>query len=163
MRKHILSRSNGDRFNDDAHVKELPIDALASVFVSSEETEHPIECAFDEARGPGGTRWVAGETGEQFIILAFDTPQAIRQVVIEIEERDAYRTQEIQLAVSKDGGITYQELRRQEFNFSPDSTTFEREEWTIAERDVTHVRLWIKPDKGDKVCRATLTSLSVRE
>jgi hypothetical protein len=132
------------------------------VFVSSEEQDHPIECAFDQQRGPGGTRWVAGENGGQLVILAFDTPQTIRQVAIEVEERDVYRTQEIQLAVSNDGGVTYRELRRQEFNFSPDSTTFEREEWTMSEQDITHVRLRIKPDKGDKVCRATLTSLSLR-
>jgi hypothetical protein len=161
MRKHIL-RFNGNRVNEEIHAEEIPIDAMATVFVSSEEPDHPIECAFDQERGPGGTRWVAGENGAQHIILAFDTPQAIGQVAIEIEEREVDRTQEMQLAVSKDGGMTYRELRRQEFNFSPDNTTFEREEWTISEQDVTHVRLWIKPDKGDKACRATLTSLSLR-
>ena len=157
MRKYILHR-----FNERTQVEELPIDALATVFVSSEEMDHPIDCAFDQQRGPGGTRWVAGEKGEQTVILAFDTPQAIDHVTIEIEECDIYRTQEIQLAVSKDGGVAYRELRRQEFNFSPDSTTFEREEWTISEQGITHLRLWIKPDKGGKACRATLTSLSLR-
>lgn len=157
MRKHILHR-----FNESTQGEEIPIDALATVFVSSEESDYPIDCAFDRQRGPGGTRWVAGENGEQVVILAFDTPQTIDQVAIEIEECDVYRTQETQLAVSKDGGMTYRELRRQEFNFSPDSTTFEREEWTISEHGITHVRLWIKPDKGGKDCRATLTSLSLR-
>ena len=66
------------------------------------------------------------------------------------------------LAVSKNGGVAYEELRRQEFNFSPDSTTFEREEWTISEQNITHVRLSMKPDKGNNACRATLTSLSFR-
>jgi hypothetical protein len=156
MRKHIL------RCFNEAHAEEIPIDTLATVFVSSEKTDHPIECAFDQERGPGGTRWVAGEKGEQFVIVAFDTPQTIHHVVIEVEEHEVYRTQEMQLAVSKDGGVSYRELRRQEFNFSPDSTTFEREEWTISVQDITHVRLWIRPDKGDKACHATLTSFSLR-
>ena len=113
---------------------DLPIESVATVYVSSEEADHPIECVFDEQRGPGGTRWVAGEDGEQVVIVAFDAPQTINQVALEIEECHIYRTQEIQLAVSKNGGVAYEELRRQEFNFSPDSTTFEREEWTISEQ-----------------------------
>jgi hypothetical protein len=157
MRKYILHR-----FNESPQKEEIPIGSLATVFVSSEEIDHPIDYVFDQQRGPGGTCWIAGEDGEQIVILAFDTPQTIDQVAIEVEEPNVYRTQEIQLAVSKDGGVTYRELRRQEFNFSPDSTTFEREEWTISEQDITHVRLWIKPDKGGKDCRATLTSISLR-
>lgn len=157
MRKYIL-----DRFTESAVKEEIPIGSLATVFVSSEEIDHPIDRIFDQKRGPGGTRWVAGENGEQVVILAFDTPQAIDQVALEIEECDVYRTQEIQLAVSNNGGVTYRELRRQEFNFSPDSTTFEREKWTISEQGITHLRLWIKPDKGGKACRATLTSLSLQ-
>jgi hypothetical protein len=66
------------------------------------------------------------------------------------------------LAVSHDGGSTYRELLRQEFNFSPSGTTFEREEWTTAAGEVTHLRLCIKPDKGDWPCRASLTTLSLR-
>jgi hypothetical protein len=157
MRKHLL-----DRLPESGHKEGIPIASLATVFISSEETDHPIENAFDQHRGPGGTRWVAGEDGEQTVILAFDTPQPIGQVAVEFEERDVYRTQEIQVAVSNDGGVTYREVCRQEFNFSPDSTTFEREEWAITRKDITHLRLWIKPDKGGKACRATLTSLSLR-
>ena len=51
---------------------DLPIESVATVYVSSEEADHPIECVFDEQRGPGGTRWVAGEDGEQVVIVAFD-------------------------------------------------------------------------------------------
>jgi hypothetical protein len=41
-----------------------------------------VDHAFDGNRGPGGTRWIAGETGEQAVILAFDAPQAIRRVIL---------------------------------------------------------------------------------
>jgi hypothetical protein len=47
--------------------------------------------------------------GEQVLILAFDAPQAIRRVVLEVEEPTVPRTQELQLAVSSDGGRTYRE------------------------------------------------------
>ncbi len=79
--------------------------------------------------------------------------------MLEIEEREVERTQELQLSVSEDGGQTYNELRRQEYTFSPSGATFEREEWALPTREVTHVRLWIKPDKGNRPCLATLTSL----
>ena len=141
---------------------EIDIAAVATVLVTSEAPEHPVDHAFDGQRGPGGSRWVAGEPGEQTVILAFDAPQTIRRVVLEVEEPEVARTQELQLAVSCDGGRTYRELLRQEYNFSPPGTTFEREDWAVTAEGVTHLRLVIKPDKGGKPCRATITSLVLR-
>lgn len=65
------------------------------------------------------------------------------------------------MSVSDDGGRTYRSLVRQEFNFSPPGTTFEREIWSVAAAQVTHLRLEIKPDKGGRTGLATLTSLSL--
>ena len=141
---------------------EIDIAARATVQVTSESTEHPVDHAFDNQRGPGGTRWVAGEPGEQAVILAFDAPQTIRQVILEVEETEVARTQELQLAVSNDGAQTYRELLRQEYNFNPPDTTFKREDWTVTAEGVTHLRLQIKPDKGGKPCRASVTSLVLR-
>ena len=141
---------------------EVDLATVAAVLVTSEDPEHPVDHTFDGLSGPGGTRWVAGETGEQAVILAFDAPPAIRRVVLGVEEREVARTQELQLAVSGDGGLTYRELVRQEFNFSPPGTTFEREDWAVVAEGVTHLRLVIKPDKGGKPCRATITSLVLR-
>ena len=143
----------------DATTGEIDIAAVATVLVTSEAPDHPIDLAFDYHRGPGGTRWIAGEPGEQTVILAFDAPQTINQILLEVEELEVARTQELQLSLSCDGGKTYRELLRQEFNFSPPGTTFEREKWTVTAQGVTHLRLVIKPDKGDKPCLATLTSL----
>lgn len=142
--------------------EELDVATLATVVVTSEAADHPVENAFDHQRGPGGSRWIAATPGEQTLILEFDAPQRIRQVSLEVEEIQDSRTQELQLAVSHDGGTTYRELLRQEFNFSPSGTTFEREEWTVAAGDVTHLRLHLKPDKGGRPCRASLTTLSLR-
>jgi hypothetical protein len=140
---------------------EIDIAAAATVLVTSEDPNHPLVHAFDGLRGPGGSRWVAGEPGEQEVILAFDAPQSIRRIVLEVEEPEFARTEELQLACSGDGGRTYRELVRQEYNFSPPGTTFEREDWAVPADCITHLRLVIKPDKGGKPCRATITSLAL--
>jgi hypothetical protein len=137
---------------------EMNIVALATVLVTSEAPDHPVDYAFDDSRGPGGSRWVADAPGHQRLILAFDTPQTIRTLTLEVEELDMSRTQELSVTISRDGGQTYQELLRQEYNFSPPWTTFEREVWTLSAEEVTHLQLTIKPDKGGNPCRASLTS-----
>jgi hypothetical protein len=140
---------------------EIQIADVATVQVTSEETAHPIDHAFDQNRGPGGSRWIAGGPGQQSVTLLFDHPQTIRQIGVEVEELVDSRTQELAVLVSSDGGRTYRELVRQEFNFSPPDTSFERELWSISADAVTHLRLEIKPDKGGRIGRATLTSLAV--
>ena len=141
---------------------EMDIAATATVQVTSEDPAHPIDHVFDHQRGSGGSRWVAEEPGEQALLLAFDTPQTMHQIIVEVEELEVSRTQDLQLSVSCDGGQSYRELRRQEYNFSPPGTTFEREDWAVLAEGVTHLQLWIKPDKGGKPYRATLTALVLK-
>ena len=140
--------------------QELNIADLATVLVTSEAPNFPVENAFDDQYGPGGSRWMAAEAGEQTLTVAFDVPQSLRRIVLEVEEREVERTQEISVALSEDGGHTYHELVRQEYTFSPAGATFEREEWEVSVQKVTHVRVQIKPDKGGRPCRATLTTLA---
>jgi hypothetical protein len=156
IRKQIIKESSATPVSA---AGAIDIAAVATVLATSESPEHPVDHAFDDRRGPGGSRWVAGGPGEQTLILAFDSPQSIRRIVLEVEEPEVSRTQELQLAASCDGGQTYRELLRQEYNFSPPNTTFEREDWAVSADAVTHLRLQIKPDKGGKLGRATLTSL----
>jgi hypothetical protein len=138
------------------------IAAIAEVWVTSEAADGPIDHVCDPHGGPGGTRWVAAGPGEQRLILAFDTRQPLRMVSLEVEEPEVRRTQVLRLSVSCDGGRTYQELRRQEYTFSPPGTTVEREEWAVTVEGATHLQLVITPDKGGVPCRATLTSLALR-
>jgi hypothetical protein len=158
LRKHILKD----------HAVPVPgpvgidIAEAATVAVSSEDAEHPIDNAFDGRRGPGGSRWIAGEVGDQTLILAFDTPQTLRHIILEIEEQEVTRQQQVEVSVSNDGERTYRVLRRQEYNFSPPGTTFEREEWVVREDEVTHLRVQVLPDKGGRPCRASITSLVLR-
>ena len=118
-------------------VGKLPLAALAEVRATSEDRDHPILLAFDEGDGPGASYWKAGDPGEQTIA----------------------RPQEVQLALSTDGGVSYRGLLRQEFTFSPDGATWEHETWSTAQDQVTHVRLVIKPDKGQAFTRIFIRNL----
>ena len=140
---------------------EKDIAAVATVLVSSEDPRHPIDYAFDGRRGPGASRWIAEQSGEQMVILAFDTPQTLHKILVEVEEPETSRTQEMAVSISQDGGQTYRELVRQEYNFSAPGTTLEREEWSVNADAITHLQLGIKPDKGGKGGRATLTTLAL--
>ena len=163
LRKLIIpaaSHPADPRTGDEAERMYVP--ELATVLVTSEAAEHPVDCLFDGHDGPGGTRWVAAVDGEQAVVLAFDTPQTIQEVGLETEEFQASRTQVLTLSLSQNGGRTYREILRQEFNFSPPGTTFERERWIVPATMVSHLRVTIRPDKGDKPGRASLTSLTVR-
>jgi hypothetical protein len=156
LRKHIVKAPPNHPVPQPG---EIDIAATATVQVTSENPAHPIDNVFDHRRGQGGSRWMAEEQGEQTLLLVFDTPQTIRRIILEVEEPEVSRTQELLLSMSHDGGRTYRELRRQEYHFSPPGTTFEREDWAVLAEGVSHLELWIKPDKGGKPCRATLTSL----
>jgi F5/8 type C domain len=157
LRKHLLTTHQTVSGRGAA---EKDIAAVATVLVSSEDPRHPIDYAFDGQRGPGASRWIAAQPGEQTLILAFDTPQTIRKILVEVEEPEISRTQEMAVSISQDGQ-TYRELLRQEYNFSPPGTTLEHEEWSIKADAITHLQLRIKPDKGDKAGRATLTTLAL--
>jgi hypothetical protein len=137
----------------------LDIPAIATVIVSSEKTDHPIEHVFDGQRGSGASRWLAAVPGEQCLIINFDTPQTLRQLALDIEEPDISRTQELLLSVSSDGGRTYRDVVRQEYNFSPPGTTYERETWALNTDRITHLVIRITPDKGGQAALATLTSV----
>jgi len=158
LRKQVIPKRSVESASFE---REIPVVEVATVQVSSEQSDHPIDNVFDSSRGPGGSRWIADEPGEQTLILVFDSPQTIRKVGLEVEELSMSRTQELSASFSSDGGRTYRELVRQEFTFSPPGTSFEREVWSVAAEGVTHLRIEIKPDKGGRVGQATLTSLSL--
>lgn len=155
LRKHILPESDVHRLPG-----QICIADAATVWVSSERPDHPIDCICDGRQGPGGTRWIAEQPGDQTIVLAFDAAHRVHTVRLEVEEPDVSRTQEVTLATSCDGGRTYRELLRQEYTFSP-GTTFEHEEWRLPPEDITNLRLWIRPDKSGKPCHASVTSLAL--
>ena len=101
LRKHILTNPHAAQRVSEPDVKD--ISALATVFITSEARDHPIDQVFDFRRGPGGTRWIAAAEGEQTLLLAFDTPQTIRKIRVEIEEPNMGRTQVLCISLSENG------------------------------------------------------------
>jgi hypothetical protein len=161
MRKRILNREEAPR--SPSSPPGLDVSALATVWITSEAKDFPIDNVFDGTKGSGATRWVAAEPGEQTLILEFDEPQDVKEIELEIEEREAHRIQELSLSASTDGGASYRELLRQEYHFSPSGATFEHEKWSVEAKGITHLRLRIAPDKDrEKPRRAGMTSLVLR-
>jgi hypothetical protein len=126
----------------------LDLEALASVELSSEAPDHPIEAALL----PGGGGWRAAEPGEQRIRLCFDAPQRLRRIFLLFLEPARERTQEFVLLWSRDGQA-FQELVRQQWNFNPRTAARQLEDYRVALEGVAALELRIRPDLqgGDAV------------
>jgi hypothetical protein len=123
----------------------MDLPSLASVSVSSEKQLFPIDNVFDAQRGPGGSCWVASEPGVQTVLVAFDAPQSLQSVSIEVEERGNTSTQHVAVSTSCDEGKTYDPLLDRDFRFSPYGVTFGEETWAVELTHVTHVRFQVTP------------------
>ena len=132
----------------------------AEVAATSESENSPLDNIVDGSTGPGSSQWVAGSTGPQTLTFKFDAPQNITAIVYEIEEREIARTQEICFEVSTDSGARFREILRHEYNFSPDGSTFQREELKLDLSQITDLKMTIKPDKGNLNCRARLNHIA---
>jgi hypothetical protein len=100
----------------------LELQSLAQVELTSEDEAHQIESALIPGTGSGGR---AALPGEQVIRLLFDEPQRIRRIRLLFHEAKIERTQEFALRWSPDGGKSYHEIVRQQYNFSPPVSTCE--------------------------------------
>ena len=103
---------------------ELDIANCATIAFTSEDPAHPVEHLLDGSSGPGATRWASARADTiQQIIVEFDKPQILSQLVYEVEEATRERTQEVRVEVSEDGGRTYRQILVQEYTFSPGGAT----------------------------------------
>jgi hypothetical protein len=129
----------------------LDLEACARVRLTSEHPAHPIESALKDADGEE-RGWRAAEPGPQTLWLHFDSPQTIQHVHLCFETMER-RTQEFVLLASSDGGVTYRDIVRQQFNFSPDSASREEENYFPRLSGVTDLKLTIIPDiSGREAC-----------
>jgi hypothetical protein len=128
----------------------LNLDHAAVVEVTSEEEGFPVESALlsGETRG-----WRAAMPGSQTIRLVFDQPQTLGHISLVFEEREATRTQEFVLRWSADGGRSFREIVRQQWNFSPPQTIREVEEYEVKLSDATLLELVIVPDNNGGTAR----------
>ena len=154
MRKRVITptpetvRSRGEGW--------LDVERAAIVEITSEDKQFPIESAFvsEEAQG-----WRAAMAGTQTIRLIFDQPQALKRISLVFEEKEIARTQEFVLRSSSDGGSSFREIVRQQWNFSPPKTIREVEEYQVKLSNITVLELTIVPHTSGGTARASLKNL----
>ena len=154
MRKRLITPISQDA----PHLDEgwLDLERAAVVEVTSEDKDYPVEAALvsGEMRG-----WRAGSPGTQTIRLIFDEPQRLIRIALVFEETETERTQEFVLRWSADGGHSFREIVRQQWNFSPPDAIREVEEYQVELSDVTVLELVIVPDISRGSGHASLKSL----
>lgn len=156
MRKRIINHSYEDVSDTDSSW--LDLQQLAQVEFTSEQAAYPIEAALIPGAGSG---WRAAQSGEQTIRLLFDEPQRIRRIQLLFEEDQQGRTQEFVLRWLPEGDTSYQEIVRQQYNFSPLSMTRELEDYTVDLVGVKALELKIIPDINAGDACASVTQLRI--
>jgi len=136
----------------------LDVHRLAQVELTSEDAAYPIEAALIPSAGSG---WRAAQAGEQTIRLQFDEFQRVRRIQLVFQEDQQARTQEFVLRWSPDGGQSYREIVRQQYNFSPPGVTHEFEDYAVDLVGVAALELRIVPDISGGEARASLAQLRI--
>ena len=148
MRKRIIKQSSKEISPPEQGW--LNLEPLAEIELTSEDADHPIESAIIPGTGPG---WRAMHPGEQTIRLLFVEPLRVRRIHLEFAEENQARTQEFVLCWSVADRHSPREIVRQQFSFSPPSTTDEVEDYMVDLSGVTELELRIIPDiSGSAIC-----------
>jgi len=156
MRKRIVGRAQQEAVLADQDW--LNVERLADVEVTSEDPRYPIEAALVPGRGSG---WRAAEPGGQTMRLLFTSPQRLRRIWLVFAESTIERTQEYVLRWSSDGGQSFHEIVRQQWNFSPQGATWETEDHRVELSDVAILELSIIPDTSGNLAFASLVQLRI--
>jgi len=154
MRKRLLVEPDKNR---EKQPDWLGMETSAEAEVTSENAEFPLESALGIVPGPG---WKAARPGTQTIRLLFDHPLSVRRIHLEFCEEQQERIQEFVLSWSDDGGKTYREILRQQFNFNS-SAMNEIEDYSVELHKVSALELRITPDLARREGLATLRRLQI--
>jgi len=156
MRKRIISQDPHNVLVSDPSW--LDLQHLARVELTSEDAAYPIEAALIPGAGAG---WRAAQAGEQTIRLLFDELQRVRRIQLLFHEDQRARTQEFVLQWLPDGGQSYRQIVRQQYNFSPPGMTREFEDYGVDLVGVTVLELRIVPDITGGDTRASIVQLRI--
>ena len=156
MRKRMIAAGPGEV--EPTEPGWMDLERLAQVEITSEDVDHPIESALVPRMG---SSWRAAQPGEQTIRLRFDGPLRIKRIRLVFHEDEQERTQEFLLRWSPDGGQSYLEIVRQQYNFSPPEAARELEDYDVDLDGVTVLELRILPDISGGSARASLAQLRV--
>ncbi|MBE0470790.1 MAG: carbohydrate-binding protein [Methyloprofundus sp.] len=155
MRKKIISTVSQEAIYADQDW--LNMEEIASVEITSEDSSHPIESALISGCTSG---WLAALPGEQTIRLIFDQPQRLQRIWLNFIETQQVRTHEFVLRWSADGR-TFEEIVRQQWNFSPAGDTNEVGDYHVELQGVTVLELIINPDISGGNALASLAKLKL--
>jgi hypothetical protein len=153
MRKRITKSDRESPALDQAW---LELESLAQVEVSSEEAQHPIEAALVPGASSG---WRAAAPGQQIVRLLFDEPQKLRLIHLVFDEHEQERLQEYTLRWCSGAGQPYREIVRQQYTFSPPTTTTEVEDYQVNLDSCAELELSIVPDVRGSAAHASITQL----
>ena len=155
MRKHLITPKPQD--SSSPNEAWLDLESAAVAEVTSEEKGYPVESALISGEMQG---WPAADSGAQTIRLVFDVPQRIRRIWLVFEETGQSSPKNSCCTGFSDGGRSFREIVRQQWNFSPPDPTRETEGDRVELSEVTALELVIVPDqsRGEAV-RASLKSL----
>jgi hypothetical protein len=153
MRKRITKSDRESPALDQAW---LELESLAQVEVSSEEAQHPIEAALVPGASSG---WRAAAPGQQIVRLLFDEPQKLRLIHLVFDEHEQERLQEYTLRWCSGAGQAYREIVRQQYTFSPPTTTTEVEDYQVNLDSCAELELSIVPDVRGSAAHASITQL----
>ena len=151
MRKRLVSQNHSP-----------PVDVpqwldltMVTAEITSEDRNHPIECALlgDHEEG-----WRAAEPGVQTLRILFDRPQDLRRIHMTFVEPTAARTQEFVLRWSH-GREAPEEIVRQQWNFAPDGSVSETEDYRVGLTGATMLELTVNPDISGTGAYASLKRL----
>ena len=154
MRKRVLGSTQRPSHAADDH-EWLKLQDLAQVEVTSEADGYPIETVFNFGAGPG---WRAASPGKQRIRVIFDQPRSIKRMRLQFHEPEVARTQEFTVRWSGGPNEPLKEVVRQQWNFSPDGSTIESEDYVVDLKAVSILELTIDPDRGAGEALAKLTA-----
>src|SRR6266852_4162420 len=154
MRKKLI---NSDTMRPHSQEEWLDLEEIARVEVTSEDPNFPIEAALTAGEGSG---WRAAKKGKQIIRIVLDNPTTLRRIRLEFSETEIERTQEFTLRWSQAGG-PFREIVRQQWNFSPQGSTSEIEDYQVRLEKVSALELTLKPDLTPDTAFATLAAWRV--
>jgi hypothetical protein len=154
MRKRIITKATQNAIPPDQNW--LDLENLAEAELTSEDATHPIESVLKPGGGPG---WRASEAGQQTVRLLFEKPLRVRRVRLVFQEDEQDRTHEFVLRWSSDGGQSYREIVRQQYNFNSPHNTLEIEDYDVDLVGLTALELCIVPDISGGLARASVAQL----
>jgi hypothetical protein len=155
MQKRVIDREPAKGVSE---ADWLDLESQATVEITSEESSRPIELAFRNGEEVG---WRAGTPGVQVIRLVFHQPRRISRIRLRFSERGTDRTQEFVLRWAPDQSQPFQEIVRQQWNFSPQGSNIELEDYDMDLNAVRVLELTVNPDQAGRRASASLDELRI--